>query len=208
MGSKAYFDEIAGNWDKMQETFFDNTVRHKAYELAEIEKGKTAADIGAGTGFITEGLLWAGIDVIAVDQSAQMLQVISEKFTGIGKLKCINCDGHAIEMADESVDYVFANMYLHHARDPFKAVREMFRILKKDGKLIITDLDEHDYDFLKTEQQDVWLGFDREQLKAWYLRAGFKKADIHCVGSDCCATSLSSGEKVAKVSIFAALGVK
>lgn len=48
---------------------------------------------------------------------------------------------------DESVDYVFANMFLHHASSPTNTIKEMVRILKKSGKLIITDLDKHDFDF-------------------------------------------------------------
>ena len=43
-----------------------------AYAQADIQKRKTAADIG--TGFITEGLLQEGLNVIAVDQSENMLQ--------------------------------------------------------------------------------------------------------------------------------------
>jgi len=38
------------------------------------ERGKTAADIGAGTGFITEGLIHNGLKVIAVDHSEAMLE--------------------------------------------------------------------------------------------------------------------------------------
>jgi len=45
-----------------------------AYAQADIQKRKTAADIGTGTGFITEGLLQEGLNVIAVDQSENMLQ--------------------------------------------------------------------------------------------------------------------------------------
>ena len=45
-----------------------------AYAQADIQKRITTADIGTGTGCITEGLLQEGLNVIAVDQSENMLQ--------------------------------------------------------------------------------------------------------------------------------------
>lgn len=69
-----YFNEIAADWDQVRTTFFSEKVRQVAYAQADIQKRKTAADIGTGTGFITEGLLQEGLNVIAVDQSENMLQ--------------------------------------------------------------------------------------------------------------------------------------
>ena len=57
MSSRQYFDEVAHQWDKMQETFFSDAVREKAISTASVKPGKLAADIGAGTGFVTEGLI-------------------------------------------------------------------------------------------------------------------------------------------------------
>jgi len=66
--SKEYFDAIGGGWDEMQQRFFSTAVREKALSVAAVDSGKVAADIGAGTGFITEGLHERGLKVIAVDQ--------------------------------------------------------------------------------------------------------------------------------------------
>jgi ubiquinone/menaquinone biosynthesis C-methylase UbiE len=37
-------------------------------------------------------------------------------------------------------------MALHHVDSPPEALKEMSRILKPGGKVVITDLDEHDYE--------------------------------------------------------------
>jgi ubiquinone/menaquinone biosynthesis C-methylase UbiE len=66
------------------------------------------------------------------------------------------------------VDYVFANMYLHHVEQPVAAIREMARILKARGKLV--DLDEHNFESLRTEQHDRWPGFYREEVRQWFGR--------------------------------------
>lgn len=80
MSSKTYFNQVADQWDNMRQDFFSETVREKAYKTAGIEPGNTAADLGAGTGFITEGLLKKGLKVIAVDQSQAMLDQMKIKF--------------------------------------------------------------------------------------------------------------------------------
>ena len=64
-----------------------------------------------------------------------------------------------------------ANMYLHHVESPQEAIQEMARVLKPHGKLIITDLDEHTFEFLKKEHHDRWLGFKREEVKKWFVNA-------------------------------------
>lgn len=205
--SKEYFDKVASDWDNMRNDFFPEDVRIEAYKAANIEAGKTAADIGAGTGFISEGLLKQNINVIAVDQSEEMLNLLKNKFSSYGNLKCIQGTDNKLPIQDNEVDYVFANMFLHHVKEPIIAIKEMARILKPGGKLVITDLDEHNFEFLKTEQYDVWMGFDRKQVAQWFEYAGLKNISVNCVGSNCCADSKCACSK-ASISIFAAYGEK
>ena len=51
---------------------------------------------------------------------------------------------------------------LHHCPDPLAAIREMVRILRPAGRLVITDMDAHTHEWLKTEMADLWLGFERK----------------------------------------------
>jgi len=57
MESGNYFDEVAPQWDRLREGFFSRAVRDKALSVANMHEGGIAADIGCGTGFITEGLV-------------------------------------------------------------------------------------------------------------------------------------------------------
>lgn len=207
MSSKEYFNNVANEWDTMRQSFFSESVREKIYQVAEVEKGRTAADLGAGTGFITEGLIKNGVNVIAVDQSIAMLQKLEEKFLSSGLVKCLNGEAENLPIEDNSVDYAMANMYLHHVETPLAAIREMVRILKPGGKVVITDLDEHSFEFLKTEQHDKWMGFKRDDIKKWFSDAGLTNVTIECIGEDCCATSTCSNQN-ASISIFIAYGEK
>ncbi len=110
--SKNYFNEIADNWDDMRTSFFSEDVRQVAYTLANIQDGKIAADIGAGTGFVTEGLLRAGLKVIAIDQSENMLNSMRQKFKDNDNLSCVIGDSDSLPIKEQCVDYAFANKYV------------------------------------------------------------------------------------------------
>lgn len=207
MDSKIYFRKVANQWDKMRESFFSEDVREKAYSVAEVKEGQLAADIGAGTGFVTEGLLQKGLKVIAVDRSTEMLDEMKRKFINFEKVDYRQGEAENLPIRDNSVDYAMANMYLHHVEDPFIAIKEMVRILKTGGKLVITDLDEHNHEFLKTEHHDRWMGFKRDNIKKWLENAGLKSVIVDCAGGKCCASS-NCGCDSANISIFIAYGEK
>ena len=207
MTSRKYFDDIAADWDSMRKRFFSDEVRETAFKIAGIERGKTAADLGAGTGYMTEGLLREGLIVIAIDQSAEMLALMKKKFAKSKDVDFRLGDSERLPIADESVDYVFANMYLHHVDSPPKAIAEMTRILRPGGVIVITDMDEHNHEFLRTEQHDRWLGFKRDDIVAWLIEAGLDSATIVGVGEKCSSTSETTDD-VANISIFAASGSK
>jgi ubiquinone/menaquinone biosynthesis C-methylase UbiE len=206
--SKGYFEKIADNWDYMQKSFFSDSARNKAFEIAKIKRHDTVADIGAGTGYITEGLINKYVNVIAVDQSPSMLREMQKKFSKIDNIDYRVGDSENLPIKDSEVNFAFANMYLHHVDNPEKSIKEMTRILKNGGKLIITDLDEHTNEFLRTEQYDKWLGFKREDIKKWFESAGLKNIVLDCVGDKCCAESKCKQTDRAEVSIFIGYGEK
>jgi ubiquinone/menaquinone biosynthesis C-methylase UbiE len=207
MSSKQYFEQVANQWDQMRQSFFSEKVREMAYVAANVQAGKLAADIGAGTGFIVEGLVQKGLRVIAIDQSEAMIEEMKRKYKALDVVDCRIGESENLPIENGTVDYVFSNMYLHHVESPPRAIEEIVRVLKKGGKIVITDLDEHEYEFLRTEQHDRWMGFKREDIKRWFIEAGLSNVKIDCVGENCCADS-SCGSEIARISIFVASGEK
>ncbi len=171
MSGREYFARVAGEWDALRSGFFPEAVRDKALALAGLDggsvggpgagAGRTALDVGAGTGFVTEALLAAGLEVCAVDESPEMLERLRAKLAGRGRLTVLPGGAGRLPLPSASVDFVFANMLLHHAGDPAAAIAEMARVLKPGGRVVLTDLDRHDFAFLLTEHHDRWPGFER-----------------------------------------------
>jgi ubiquinone/menaquinone biosynthesis C-methylase UbiE len=207
MTSKDYFDQVAGQWDALRASFYPDSVRDLALAAADVQAGQLGADIGAGTGFITAGLIGSGLRVIAVDQSEAMLAQMRGNFPDVDAIDYRAGESESLPIHDAIIDCVFANMYLHHVESPLAAINEMARILKPGGKLVITDLDEHRFEFLRAEHHDRWMGFKRQDVVAWFAEVGLKSITVEGVGSDCCADS-DCGTEQASVSIFIAYGEK
>jgi ubiquinone/menaquinone biosynthesis C-methylase UbiE len=201
VGSKTYFDIVSDQWDTIRQTFFSDSIREKMCESAQVKAGSTAVDVGAGTGFVTQELLNRRLRVIAVDQSQEMLDVLEHKFGSSGAITCIQADAYTLPLEGESVDYVMANMFLHHVENPDQAIFEMTRILKPGGKLVIADLDRHDYEFLRKEQYDVWLGFERSDIRKWFTEANLSNINIEDLNEQCCCDSCESCSSAA-INIF------
>lgn len=203
---------MASKWDKLRSGYFSEGMREKAIELAAPIAGRVAADIGAGTGFVSEGLLRRRLRVIAVDESREMLKEARKKLGGnraiefrVGRVGRVG-RAERIPIESRTMDYVFANMLLHHLDSPPAAVVEMARTLRAEGTMVITDLKEHNFDFLRTEQHDKWMGFGAGEVKRWLEEAGLVSVSVTDICESCCATS-DAGAK-AEVPIFAAVGKK
>jgi len=203
--SRAYFDALGGEWDRLRERFFSEAVRDKALDAAGVMRGALAVDVGAGTGFVTRGLVARGLRVIAVDESPVMLDALSKKQAlAAGVIDCRAGGADRLPLEDDAADYCFANMLLHHVETPLLAIREMVRVVRPGGRVVVTDLDAHDHEFLRTEHHDRWLGFAREDIRRWFQAAGLTDVRVESAGEDCCATSCDG--RAAAVTIFLGLG--
>jgi hypothetical protein len=71
----------------------------------------------------------------------------------------------------------------------------MVRLLRPGGKLVITDLDSHTFTFLREEQHDRWMGFERADVQQWFEQAGLREVRVDCAGSNCCADSACGSQR-------------
>lgn len=211
--SSEYFGRVAGEWDALRAGYFNEGVRQAAMQKAYLRPEFVVADVGAGTGFMTAGLAPLVKKVYSIDGSQAMLDAARENLREFENVELRHADGLALPLPDESLDVVFANMYLHHCPDPLGAIAEMARLLRPGGRLVITDLDAHAHEWLKTEMADVWQGFEREQIRSWYREAGLVNVILESTGETCTSESQATGgrpdeDRRASISTFVAVGTR
>jgi ubiquinone/menaquinone biosynthesis C-methylase UbiE len=208
--SRDYFAAKAEQWDDLRSTYFNLEVRRKAISKAYLRPEMWVADVGAGTGFLSAELARLVERVYLLDASPEMLAVARKNLSAFKNVIFHQAEGLSLSLPDGSLDAVFANMYLHHCTDPLAAVREMARLLKPGGRLVITDLQAHDHTWMQTEMADVWLGFERAQVQQWLQQAGLVNILVEFSGETCCAASnVESVDDVplqAQVDVFLAVG--
>jgi len=115
-------------------------LRIKKYMLGKEYKGKTLIDIATGSGYIAVEMAKLGMKVYATDLSPQSLRNL-EKFKkqfNLTNLVIIACKAENIPLKDKIADYIVANAILEHIPQEEKTIKEWKRLLRKDGKMLIT----------------------------------------------------------------------
>ena len=178
---RAYFDELAGKFGR-------NYVPGRSWKalaeaLLQLMPPMVIADLGAGEGTFSQLLAQRAERVIAVDNSARMVEVGTElaRENGIANLDYRHGDLESPPIDDESVDLAFFSQSLHHAIHPQRAVDAAWRILKPGGRIAILDLKRHGFEEARELYADNWLGFSEVDLKAFLEVAGFERVQTWVV---------------------------
>jgi ubiquinone/menaquinone biosynthesis C-methylase UbiE len=138
MQLQEYFNQLAPTWDKELTPERLKCLGNIVRELG-IKPGYHVLDIGSGTGALLPFLIAELGDegkIVALDFSAEMLvQAQAKNFPPIVGLA--QADVLAIPLADSSVDLAICNSAFPHFNDKVKALKEIARVLRNNGRLAI-----------------------------------------------------------------------
>ena len=103
-------------------------------------------ELGSGGGFVTEKLLslLPHISITILDISPVMLEQ-SKKYlqSQAGqRVTFVEASITNTGLPDNSFDLAFGRLIFQHLPDPISAAREVYRVLKPGGKIVITDIDD------------------------------------------------------------------
>lgn len=129
---------IHEKYSRNKQPFGEWIVSH--YDLKPDER---VLELGCGTGSMWKGVtLPVGCHVTLTDLSAGMLETAMSNTPHLSADYAV-CDAMDIPWTDHSFDVVIANMMLYHVPDIRKALREIRRVLKPDGRFFAATFGEH-----------------------------------------------------------------
>ena len=109
-------------------------------ELAESGHGRRALDIGTGTGQFAFYLADQGFNVTGIDLSEKMIEWAREKaFQSRVEIDFMTGDAEHLGFEENTFDVVVSRNLLWTLPDPDRAIREWHRVLKPDGRIIVSD---------------------------------------------------------------------
>lgn len=135
---RAYFNQQADTWDELIAEKDTGKLERMAKRL-DLEPGSTLLDVGTGTGvFLPYLLAMIGRNgrVVGLDIAARMLSRACDKgFHGEAQYIC--GDVMAVPCPDAMFDAVVCYSSFPHFQDKPRAFREVHRVLKDGGRLLI-----------------------------------------------------------------------
>lgn len=114
----------------------------KLMACAALAPGETVLDVACGTGLITfeaAALVGPGGEALGVDLSGQMIEVARQQALRrqLSNVRFARMDAEQLDLPDASFDVALCALGLMYVPDPAQAVREMRRVLRPGGRMVI-----------------------------------------------------------------------
>lgn len=106
--------------------------------MIDPQPGDLVLDVGCGSGAYHPLLAKHNVRIVAIDASQGMLDVVQEQARRQRlPVQSIRVFAEALPLHDASCDRVMGNHMLYHVADQLAALREMRRVLKPGGRVIL-----------------------------------------------------------------------
>ena len=160
-----------------------------AINYADVKQGEICVDLGSGRG--NDVLRMAeeagqngfayGIDIS--DGMLEKARKTAEKFE-VQNVRFIKSELESLQLPDNTADVVISNCTINHARDKQAVWNEIFRIMKNNGRFIVSDI--YSLETVPEEYRDdpvavaeCWAGsVTRNEYMLQLQNAGFDRIDI------------------------------
>jgi len=136
------FGTIASRYDlinDLQSLGLHRWWKKRLLRLADPRPGEAALDVCCGTGDVALGLAERGAEVIGLDFSEPMLAVARRRSGGRPGVRFVCEDAEQLPYPEERFDIVTVAYGLRNLSDWRKGLREMWRVMRPGGRLLILD---------------------------------------------------------------------
>lgn len=133
-----FWDKVSGFYD-----FFETIYNGKVYQALgkrvaeEVEQNDIVLECACGTGVISKYIALRCRQLIATDFSEGMLKQASKNCRKYNNIKIKRADMTQLKCHDNRFDKVVAGNVIHLLEEPYAAIKELERVCKVGGKIIV-----------------------------------------------------------------------
>ena len=143
LDASAQFAFFKGSLEAMDAQVCNQETQTKIVNRMDLQPGQKVLEAGCGLGrraqLIAQKTNYQ-VEVTAIDKSEKTL-ALAKKLASATNLIYQQVDVESLPFASDYFDVVTADRLLICFKDPLPALKEMYRVLKPGGKLVVTDFD-------------------------------------------------------------------
>jgi ubiquinone/menaquinone biosynthesis C-methylase UbiE len=169
------------------------------YLRSNISKNATVLEIGCGDGRSLKDILSVTKNLTGIEHDKESIELDSKEFSKYPQIKIILAEAKDLLFENKSFDYVICmTTFANFGEDKFKILDEMKRVLKDNGKIIISVFSENAFEDRMKVYKNVNLKIKKvvgttvhyeskydigisEQFSEQQLREIFKKAKLKII---------------------------
>ena len=156
-------------------------------------------DVGTGKGHFALALAKRGFSFISIDLSdeEQKTALLNLRYYGLDKQVTLRKeDAQALSFPDQSFDVIFSINVFHHLEKPERVLREMERVVRPAGKIVLSDFNAKGFEIINACHTLEGKVHDRSkhdlrEAKDYFLSTGF---DVDEFESAVQRTIIATGE--------------
>lgn len=200
-----FWDKVAGVYDIFETVYNGKVYRRLGERVAEeIGQNDIVLECACGTGAISRRIAPECRRLIATDYSQGMLRKTSKKCRKHNNVKIKRADMTRLKCSDDRFDKVVAGNVIHLLEEPYTAIKELERVCKPGGKIIIPTyinasggVNKKAVRLLEFAGANFKRQFDIDSYKKFFEDAGYKNVDYYIIdGKMPCAVAVITKEKI------------
>lgn len=184
-----FWDKVSGVYDLFETVYNGKVYQGLGKKVAEIiGQNDIVLECACGTGAISKYLAPRCRQLIATDFSEGMLKQTAKKCRKYSNIKLRRADMTHLKCRDNRFDKVVAGNVIHLLEEPHAAIKELERVCKAGGKIIIptyinasTGVNKKAVRLLELAGANFKRQFDMNSYKMFFENAGYTNVDYFIV---------------------------
>ncbi|MDE7131352.1 MAG: class I SAM-dependent methyltransferase [Lachnospiraceae bacterium] len=184
-----FWDKVSGVYDLFETVYNGKVYQGLGKKVAEIiEQNDIVLECACGTGAISKYIAPRCRQLIATDFSEGMLTQTAKKCRKYSNIKLRRADMTHLKCRDNRFDKVVAGNVIHLLEEPYAAIKELERVCKPGGKIIIptyinasAGVNKRAVRLLELAGANFKRQFDINSYKMFFENAGYTNVDYFIV---------------------------